>query len=125
MGTEFIPSLDEGDIALHAMRIPGYEPFPGAGDAVSLERRIKEFPEVAGLTKMGTAEIATDPMPPSVADSYVMLKERDDWPEPGRPTKNWFGRSQRPWKRSREIIMNSPSPSRCASMNLSPASAPT
>ena len=53
----------------------------------SLEQRIKEFPEVERVfAKMGTAEIATDPMPPSVADNYVMLKERADWPDPSRPT---------------------------------------
>ena len=87
MGTEFVPSLDEGDIALHALRIPGTSLSQAIGMQESLEKRIKEFPEVERVfAKIGTAEIATDPMPPSVADNYVMLKERADWPDPSRST---------------------------------------
>jgi cobalt-zinc-cadmium resistance protein CzcA len=87
MGTEFVPSLDEGDIALHALRIPGTSLSQAINMQESLEKRIKEFPEVERVfAKMGTAEIATDPMPPSVADNYVMLKERADWPDPSRST---------------------------------------
>ncbi|MGH8059988.1 MAG: efflux RND transporter permease subunit, partial [Candidatus Entotheonellia bacterium] len=87
MGTEFVPSLDEGDIALHALRIPGTSLSQAIGMQYALEKRIKEFPEVERVfAKMGTAEIATDPMPPSVADNYVMLKERADWPDPSRST---------------------------------------
>ena len=87
MGTEFVPSLDEGDIALHALRIPGTSLSQAIGMQGSLEKRIKDFPEVERVfAKMGTAEIATDPMPPSVADNYVMLKERADWPDPSRST---------------------------------------
>jgi len=85
MGTEFVPSLDEGDIALHALRIPGTSLSQAIGMQYTLEKRIKDFPEVERVfAKMGTAEIATDPMPPSVADNYVMLKERADWPDPSR-----------------------------------------
>ena len=85
LGSEFIPQLDEGDIALHALRIPG----TGLEQAVDmqklLEARIKQIPEVDRVfAKMGTAEIATDPMPPSVADNFVMLKPRDQWPDPSR-----------------------------------------
>ncbi len=87
MGTEFVPSLDEGDIALHALRIPGTSLSQAIGMQEALEQRIKEFPEVERVfAKIGTAEIATDPMPPSVADNYVMLKERADWPDPSRST---------------------------------------
>ena len=87
LGSEFIPSLDEGDIALHALRIPG----TSLGQAVimqsTLEERIKQFPEVERVFgKLGTAEVATDPMPPSVADTFIMLKPRDQWPNP-RKTK--------------------------------------
>jgi cobalt-zinc-cadmium resistance protein CzcA len=85
LGTEFIPQLDEGDIALHALRIPG----TGLEQAVSmqfvLEQRIRQFPEVDKVfSKIGTAEIATDPMPPSVADNVVILKPRAEWPNPDR-----------------------------------------
>ncbi|MGQ0594730.1 MAG: efflux RND transporter permease subunit, partial [Gammaproteobacteria bacterium] len=87
MGAEFVPSLDEGDIALHALRIPGTSLSQAIGMQYTLEQRIKEFPEVERVfAKMGTAEIATDPMPPSVADNYVMLKERAEWPDPSRST---------------------------------------
>ncbi len=83
MGTEFIPSLDEGDVALHALRIPGTSLTQAVGMQHVLEKRLKEFPEVRTVfAKIGTAEIATDPMPPSVADGFVMLKPRSAWPDP-------------------------------------------
>ena len=87
LGSEFIPSLDEGDIALHAMRIPGTSLSQALAMQNTLEARIKQFPEVQRVFgKLGTAEVATDPMPPSVADTFVMLKPREDWPDP-RKTK--------------------------------------
>jgi heavy metal efflux system protein len=86
LGTEFIPQLDEGDIALHAMRIPGTSLTQAIGMQRQLEARIKEFPEVEEVvSKIGTAEVATDPMPPSVADTFIMLKDRRDWPDPRKP----------------------------------------
>ncbi|MDZ4326173.1 MAG: CusA/CzcA family heavy metal efflux RND transporter, partial [Pseudomonas sp.] len=85
LGTEFIPNLDEGDIALHALRIPGTSLTQAVGMQEQLESRIKQFPEVdLVVAKLGTAEIATDPMPPSVADTFIMLKDRADWPDPRR-----------------------------------------
>ena len=85
MGSEFVPSLDEGDIALHAMRIPGTSLSQAIDMQVQLEQRIKSFAEVETVfAKLGTAEIATDPMPPNVADNVVMLKPRDQWPNPER-----------------------------------------
>ncbi len=83
MGAEFIPSLDEGDIALHALRIPGTSLSQAVGMQTDLEARIMAFPEVDKVfAKIGTAEVATDPMPPSVADAFVMLKPRAAWPDP-------------------------------------------
>lgn len=85
MGSEFIPSLDEHDIALHALRIPGTSLSQAIEMQSQLEQTIKAFPEVkAVFAKLGTAEIATDPMPPNVADTFVMLKPRDQWPDPKR-----------------------------------------
>ena len=85
MGSEFIPSLDEGDIALHAMRIPGTSLGQALAMQATLEARLTAFPEVQRVfAKLGTAEVATDPMPPSVADTFVMLKPRKDWPDPGK-----------------------------------------
>ncbi|MBI3885198.1 MAG: CusA/CzcA family heavy metal efflux RND transporter [Opitutae bacterium] len=86
MGTEFIPSLDEGDIALHALRIPGTSLTQALKMQGEVEAAVKTFPEVDKVVgKLGTAEVATDPMPPSVADTFVMLKPRDQWPDPRRP----------------------------------------
>jgi cobalt-zinc-cadmium resistance protein CzcA len=84
MGREFVPSLDEGDVAMHAMRIPGTGLEQAVGMQTQLEARLREFPQVARVfSKIGTAEVATDPMPPSVADTLVMMKPREDWPDPG------------------------------------------
>ncbi len=85
MGTEFIPQLDEGDIALHALRIPG----TGLEQAIQmqylLEDTIMSFPEVeTTFSKIGTPEVATDPMPPSVSDNFIIIKPRDQWPDPGK-----------------------------------------
>ena len=83
MGSEFIPSLDEGDIALHALRIPGTGIEQAIGMQLSLDARLAQFPEVDRVfAKLGTADVATDPMPPSVADTYVILKDRALWPDP-------------------------------------------
>jgi cobalt-zinc-cadmium resistance protein CzcA len=86
MGTEFIPSLDEGDVALHALRIPGTSLTQAIDMQTGLEARLAEFPEVERvLSKIGTADIATDPMPPSVTDTFVLLRPREEWPDPRKP----------------------------------------
>ncbi|MGI9047516.1 MAG: efflux RND transporter permease subunit, partial [Burkholderiales bacterium] len=85
MGSEFIPSLNEGDIAMHALRIPGTSLSQAIEMQYALEKRIKEFPEVDKIfAKIGTAEIATDPVPPSVADNFIIMKPRSEWPDPDR-----------------------------------------
>ena len=86
MGTEFIPNLDEGDIAMHALRIPGTSLEQAIDLQFALENVIREMPEVERVfSKIGSAEVATDPMPPSVADTFIILKERDQWPDPSKP----------------------------------------
>ncbi len=86
MGSEFVPNLDEGDIALHALRIPGTSLTQAVDMQTALEARIKQFPEVDRVVaKIGTAEVATDPMPPSVADTFIIMKDRKDWPDPRKP----------------------------------------
>lgn len=83
MGSEFIPSLDEGDLTVQALRIPGTSLTQSLEMQFQLERALKDVPEVKTFfSRVGTAEVATDPMPPSVADGYLMLKERSDWPDP-------------------------------------------
>ena len=85
MGSEFIPSLNEGDIALHALRIPGTSLTQAIEMQTELERTVKTFPEVNRIfAKIGTAEVATDPVPPNVADNFVMLKPQSEWPDPKR-----------------------------------------
>ncbi|AZR28630.1 CusA/CzcA family heavy metal efflux RND transporter [Xanthomonas vasicola pv. arecae] len=86
LGSEFIPNLDEGDIALHALRIPGTSLEQAITMQSTLEKRIKQFPEVAHVFgKLGTAEVATDPMPPSVADTFLIMHPRAQWPDPRKP----------------------------------------
>ena len=83
MGSEFIPSLNEGDVALHAMRVPGTSVSQAIAMQQQLEARLLQFPQVERVfSKIGTAEIASDPMPPSVADTYIMLKPQEKWPDP-------------------------------------------
>lgn len=83
LGSEFVPSLNEGDIALHAIRIPGTSLTTAIEMQNELEEKIKTFAEVERVfSKIGTAEIATDPMPPSVADIFIILKDQDAWKGP-------------------------------------------
>ena len=86
MGGEFIPSLDEGDVALQAIRIPGTSLTQSLEMQAMLERRLLKIPEVREVfARTGTAEVATDLMPPSTSDGYVMLKPRKEWPDPEKP----------------------------------------
>jgi len=83
MGTEFIPHLDEGDVALHALRIPGTSLTQAVSMQHTLESRLAKLPEVETVfAKIGTGDVATDPMPPSVADGFVIMKPRGQWPNP-------------------------------------------
>jgi len=83
MGTEFIPSLDEGDAAIQALRVPGTSLTQSVEMQAALEKRLLQIPEVKEVfARVGTAEVATDPMPPSISDGYVMLKPRPEWPDP-------------------------------------------
>ena len=86
MGGEFIPSLDEGDVALAALRIPGTSLTLSVDLQKALEARLKRISEVKDVfTRIGTAEVATDPMAPSQGDGYIMLKPREQWPDPAKP----------------------------------------
>lgn len=81
LGEEFIPKLDEKDIAMHAMRIPSTSITQSTDMQLHVERVIKKFPEVAYVySKTGTAEMASDPMPPSMSDTFIMLKPENQWP---------------------------------------------
>jgi len=86
LGSEFVPNLDEGDIAMHALRIPGTSLSQAVALQETLEAAIKTMPEVERVfAKIGTADVATDAVPPSVADNFIILKPRDQWPDPSKP----------------------------------------
>jgi len=86
LGSEFIPNLDEGDIVIQPIRIPGTSLTQAIGMQESLERTLAGFPEVKRVfSKLGTAEVASDPMPPSIGDTFVILKPREEWPDPRKP----------------------------------------
>lgn len=83
MGSEFVPSLNEGDIALHAIRIVGTSLTTSIEMQNEVEKKIRTFAEVERtFSKIGVAQIATDPMPPSVADIFIILKPESEWPGP-------------------------------------------
>ena len=80
LGQEFVPTLDEKDIAMHAMRIPSTGITQSMAMQRQVERALSGIPEVAFVySKTGTAEMATDPMPPNVSDTFIILKPIADW----------------------------------------------
>jgi cobalt-zinc-cadmium resistance protein CzcA len=86
MGAEFIPNLDEGDFALDIYRIPGTSLSQSLEMQKNLELGLLTIPEVKQVfSRIGTSEIATDAQPPSIGDSFVMLKPRSEWPDPRKP----------------------------------------
>ncbi|MFM2166380.1 MAG: hypothetical protein RIS79_751 [Verrucomicrobiota bacterium] len=88
LGSEFIPQLDEGDFSFQFIRSSS----AGLSSSLELQKQSeavirRDFPEVKEIfSRIGTAEVATDPMGPNVADTYLMLKSRDEWrKEDGKP----------------------------------------
>jgi heavy metal efflux system protein len=85
MGREFIPSLDEGDVLIQPVRIAGTSVTQSVEMSATLEKRFLKVPEVKEVfTRIGTDEVASDPMPPNTGDCYVMLKPRAEWPDPSK-----------------------------------------
>ncbi len=83
LGQEFIPALDEKNIAMHALRIPSTALIQSQAMQLAVEKTISRLPQVAFVySKTGTAEIGVDPMPPSASDTFIMLKPREAWPDP-------------------------------------------
>jgi cobalt-zinc-cadmium resistance protein CzcA len=86
MGGEFIPSLDELDASTEVVRVPSVSLTQSVAMEAMLERRLLKLPEVKEVfARTGTAEVATDPMPQSTSDNYIMLKPRNEWPDPVKP----------------------------------------
>ncbi len=83
LGSEFTPQLDERDLAVQSLRIPSTSLERSLTMQREVEGRLAEFPQVALVfSRTGTAEVASDPMPPNASDAYVILKPRDEWPDP-------------------------------------------
>lgn len=84
LGSEFVPSLNEGDFAIQVLRIPGTSLTQSVVMQQQLEKTLKDkYPEIDRVfARTGTAEVASDPMPPNISDGYVMLKPEDKWPAP-------------------------------------------
>lgn len=84
LGREFTPTLDEGDIAMQALRVPSASLEQSLAMQMALERAITAQPEVETMfSRTGTAEAAVDPMPPNISDAVIVLKDRSDWPASG------------------------------------------
>ena len=83
LGQEFIPTLDEKNVAMHALRIPSTSLAQSQAMQIEIEKAVSALPQVAFVfSKTGTAEIATDPMPPNAADTFIIFKPREQWPDP-------------------------------------------
>jgi cobalt-zinc-cadmium resistance protein CzcA len=83
LGQEFVPTLDEMNIALQTVRIPSISLTQSTEMQTMIEKTIKQFPQVAYVySKTGTAEMASDPMPPNVSDAFIILNPKVEWPDP-------------------------------------------
>ncbi|WCM26110.1 CusA/CzcA family heavy metal efflux RND transporter [Sphingomonas sp. QA11] len=81
LGSEFIPQLDEKNVALASTRVPSVSLGQSLVMQLKVEEAVRKLPEVELMfSKTGTAEVATDPMPPNVSDAFVILKPQDQWP---------------------------------------------
>jgi heavy metal efflux system protein len=86
LGQEFLPQLDEGDVLAQAVRIPGTSVEQAQAMQFQVEKAVAAVPEVRFVfSKTGTAELASDPMPPNVSDTFVIMKPRAEWPDPKLP----------------------------------------
>lgn len=96
LGSEFMPSLNEGDFSIQALRVPATSLTQSIEMQQQLERKLmREFPEIERIfARTGTAEVASDAMPPNISDAYVMLKPREQWPDPDKPREQLLSEVQ-------------------------------
>jgi cobalt-zinc-cadmium resistance protein CzcA len=86
LGQEFAPQLDEGDVLVNPLRIPSTSIEQSQRMQFAVEKAVRKVPEVQYVfSRTGTAEVASDPMPPNLSDTFVIVKPRDQWPDPGLP----------------------------------------
>ncbi len=100
LGQEFVPTLDEKDILVQPLRIPSTSLTQSTEMQFQVEKVIKSFPEVALVfSKTGTAEMANDPMPPNISDTFVIVKPREQWPNPHEPKVELIERLEKSLKK--------------------------
>ena len=86
LGQEFLPQLDEGDMTAQLLRIPGTSVEQSQAMQFDVEKAIATLPQVRFVfSKTGTAELASDPMPPNISDTFIIMKPRAEWPDPKLP----------------------------------------
>ena len=95
LGQEFIPTLDEHDLLIQPIRIPSISLTQATRMQFQVEKTLRTFPEVAFVfSRTGTAELASDPMPINISDTFVILKPRGEWPNPDEPKSVLIGRME-------------------------------
>jgi cobalt-zinc-cadmium resistance protein CzcA len=95
LGQEFIPTLDEHDLLIQPIRIPSISLTQATRMQFQVEKTLRTFPEVAFVfSRTGTAEMASDPMPINISDTFVILKPRGEWPNPEEPKSALIGRME-------------------------------
>ncbi|KKW90868.1 efflux RND transporter permease subunit [Sphingobium chungbukense] len=83
LGQVFLPQLDEGDLLIQALRIPATSVQQSQAMQVPIEKMLTAQKEVQFVfSKTGTSELSSDPMPPNATDMFIILKPRDQWPDP-------------------------------------------
>jgi len=116
LGQEFVPILDEKNIVMEVKRIPSASLAQSQAMQFANENLISKVPQVAFVfSRSGTPDLAADPMPPSATDTYIMLKPRDEWPDPGLAKDDLIREISEKASRLPETSSISHSPSRCVS----------
>jgi Cu/Ag efflux pump CusA len=127
MGSEFVPNLNEGDFAVQALRIPGTSLTQSVAMQQQLEATLKaKFPEIERIfARTGTAEIASDPMPPNISDGYIMLKPQSSGLSHASHVTSCSRRCRKSLARFRATTTSSLSRFNCGSTNSSQGCAVT
>jgi len=96
LGQEFLPQLDEGDLTAQLLRVPGTSIDQSQAMQTRVERAIARLPEVRFVfSKTGTAELASDPMPPNISDTFIIMKPRKEWPDKRLPKADLVAKVER------------------------------
>ncbi|PJI87361.1 CusA/CzcA family heavy metal efflux RND transporter [Sphingomonas koreensis] len=96
LGQEFLPQLDEGDATAQVLRVPGTSVEQSQAMQFRVEKAISAIPEVKFVfSKTGTAELASDPMPPNISDTFIIMKDRKEWTDPKLPKAELVGKIEK------------------------------